>query len=263
MKSLIDFVAPFEFLVPIFLVGGLATYLEWQFPRRRVLVSPGRWLASVMLLLCSTLLGVLVLPVAGYAVARLSESVGSGLLNIGDFPTWLNAALTILALDFIAFLMHWLLHRYHGLWRIHRVHHSDNIVSASTSFLHHPFEALMVQAMGLFLTPILGLQAEGLLIFTGIQFTINIWHHSNIASFPGQYWLGFVIFTPEEHRVHHSAEKRHYNRNLGLIFTIWDRIFGTYIKEKDLDRSIRYGLDPQEWDYPDTITSLIVDPFRK
>lgn len=42
-------------------------------------------------------------------------------------------------------------------------------------------------------------------------------------------WLGRNIFvTPQLHKIHHSADKKHFDKNFGTIFIFWDRMFGTY-----------------------------------
>ena len=45
----------------------------------------------------------------------------------------------------------------------------------------------------------------------------------------GARWIEGVFVTPRYHHIHHSANPIHYNLNLGDIFTVWDRLFGTYL----------------------------------
>lgn len=263
MDQLWDFIAPIQFLIPIFLAGAIATYLEWQFPRRDDPVTLGRWYKSVMLFALTVPLLAVVMPVVGYALAVWSEAVGSGILPFDGLPLWLRIVTTVLILDFLNFISHFVMHRFNLFWRVHRVHHSDRMVSASTSLLHHPVEQLLLNIAGLISIPFLGLQGEGLLIYGFLQFVIGVWHHSNVENVPGQYAVGKIIFTPDLHRIHHSIDKAHHTANLGLVFTFWDRLFGSYIGERDLDKKITYGLPRDEWDHPDTVRSLLIDPFRK
>ena len=248
------------------IICAIATYLEWQFPRRDDPVGLRRWYKSVLLYLVVQITVPLLatfLPLLGYALAKWSEAAGGGLLALGGLPFWFKIIVTILILDFLAFLSHFVMHRINLFWRLHRVHHSDPMLSASTSFLHHPFESLFVNSVGVILTPFLGLQGEGILIFSLLQFLFNIWHHSNVANIPGQFAISAIIFTPDLHRVHHSVEAAHHSANLGIVFTFWDRLFGTFVRERDLDKRITFGLNPTEWDHAHTFKSLLVDPFRK
>jgi sterol desaturase/sphingolipid hydroxylase (fatty acid hydroxylase superfamily) len=40
-----------------------------------------------------------------------------------------------------------------------------------------------------------------------------------------------VFVTPSHHRVHHSLDKAHIDRNFGGVLIIWDRLFGTFCAE--------------------------------
>jgi sterol desaturase/sphingolipid hydroxylase (fatty acid hydroxylase superfamily) len=41
-------------------------------------------------------------------------------------------------------------------------------------------------------------------------------------------WFGrWILVSPAAHRIHHSPLAEHFNKNLA-IFTIWDRLFGTW-----------------------------------
>lgn len=263
MEQLSDLTAPLAFILPVAIVGAIATYLEWQFPRRNDAVPISRWVNSVVLYIITVPMLAVVMPLIGYAVAKWSEMTQGGLLFWIDMPVWVRAVLTFLILDFLIFLSHLAMHRIRIFWRAHRVHHSDTVISASTGLLHHPFEALLLNVSGFLIIPFLGLQGEGVLAFGFVQFLFNIWLHTNVANFPGQYALGTVIFTPDLHRVHHSTEEAHYTANLGLVFTIWDRMFGTYVRERDLDMRISFGLGTDEWRHSKRLGSLLVDPFRK
>lgn len=263
METLSELIAPIRFMIPVAIAGMIATYLEWQFPRRDGPVALSRWYNSVMLYLVAAPILAVAMPALGFALAKWSEQQGGGLSNWDALPLWVRIVGTVLILDFASFLAHYLMHKFRVLWRLHRVHHSDTQISASTSFLHHPMESLVLNSAGLVMALMLGLQAEGMLVFGFFQFVFNIWHHSNVANFPGQHALGVVVFTPDLHRVHHSMDKAHYNTNLGLIFTIWDRMFGTFVGERDLDQRIDFGLDETEWAHGHEIGSLLIDPLRK
>jgi sterol desaturase/sphingolipid hydroxylase (fatty acid hydroxylase superfamily) len=54
--------------------------------------------------------------------------------------------------------------------------------------------------------------------------------------------LRWLIITPQYHRVHHSAT-RHSGMNLGATFSIWDRLFGTYVDPDTMPDSFPLGLD--------------------
>ncbi|MGB0891899.1 MAG: sterol desaturase family protein, partial [Flavobacteriaceae bacterium] len=93
------------------------------------------------------------------------------------------------------------------------------------------------------------------LIFT--QFT-----HANIKMSPKvDKLLSYIIVSPDMHKVHHHNLLPYTDSNYGNIFSIWDRIFGTYL---ELDREkIVYGVDT----FPNEATNsslveLLKQPFQ-
>ncbi|MEO6346556.1 MAG: sterol desaturase family protein, partial [Aquaticitalea sp.] len=74
--------------------------------------------------------------------------------------------------------------------------------------------------------------------------------------------LSYFIVSPDMHKVHHHHVLPYTDSNYGNIFSIWDRVFGTFRK---LDREqIVYGVDT----FPDQIANgnikdLLKQPFHK
>jgi sterol desaturase/sphingolipid hydroxylase (fatty acid hydroxylase superfamily) len=56
-------------------------------------------------------------------------------------------------------------------------------------------------------------------------------YHANIRTNYGP--LKHILVTPQFHRIHHSNERRHADANFGVIFTFWDRLFGTHWNNYD------------------------------
>ncbi len=56
-------------------------------------------------------------------------------------------------------------------------------------------------------------------------------YHANIKTNLGP--LKYILVTPQSHRIHHSLERKHWDKNYGFIFTIWDNVFGTQYKNYD------------------------------
>ena len=64
---------------------------------------------------------------------------------------------------------------------------------------------------------------------------LTMWYarinHSNIRTNFGL--LRYILVTPQSHRIHHSIEKKHQDKNFAVTFSIWDFIFGTQHLEFD------------------------------
>jgi len=69
--------------------------------------------------------------------------------------------------------------------------------------------------------------------------------HLNVTWRSG--WIEWIFVTPRYHHVHHSADRRHLG-NFGSLFTLWDRLFGTYIAPDSITRPLRFGTG--EADHP-------------
>ncbi|MCA0132846.1 sterol desaturase family protein [Winogradskyella alexanderae] len=188
-----------------------------------------------------------------------------GVINwLPQMPLWLYALLGVLLLDFFgAYLAHYVEHKIKPLWMVHLVHHTDHKVDTTTANRHHPIESVIrfsFTLLGVFLvgTPIalVFLYQSMSLVFT--QFT-----HANIKMSKGlDKFLSYIIVSPDMHKTHHHYRLPYTDSNYGNIFSIWDRIFGTYMY---LDREkLVYGVDvfPDEAKNSD-ITELLKQPFQK
>ena len=81
------------------------------------------------------LLGPLVKFVAPSQLISLSEL---------EMPRVLNFILCFLLIYFVQYLMHRIHHLVPILWRLHRLHHSEQEVDSVSTFLHHPVESVLV-----------------------------------------------------------------------------------------------------------------------
>ena len=85
--------------------------------------------------------------------------------------------------------------------------------------------------------------------------------HTNIKLFaPLDRVLKLLIVTPNMHKVHHSRDQIETDSNYSNIFSIWDRIFGTYTATVDFSR-LRYGLDGFDDRKKQTLPALLKLPF--
>jgi sterol desaturase/sphingolipid hydroxylase (fatty acid hydroxylase superfamily) len=148
---------------------------------------------------------------------------------IGD--RWPSFVAAFLLLDFMNYAVHRCQHAVPFLWRFHALHHSDPDVDVTTSVRHHPIEYLM--AAGFYWLAVLALDipvfvvlSHALAVFTAAAVT-----HGN-TRLPG--WLERllqpVVITLDLHLVHHSVSLDEANANFGAVLSVWDRLFGTYLR---------------------------------
>lgn len=187
---------------------------------------------------------VTVLPVTGIVAAQWSSLEGFGLLHVLAAPPAVSIAVTLVARSFLGYWLHRLAHRFPLLWRMHRVHHCDIAVDVSTGFRHHPMEVIYVTGLGAGVAAVLGLSPLTLAVYEVVALGFGLWTHANTS--PSQHTdrgIAFLLVTPAVHHVHHSAHQPETDSNYGDVFTLWDRLFGTFraIPLEEV-RGLRLGL---------------------
>ena len=188
-----------------------------------------------------------------------------GIINwLPELPLWLYILSGILLLDFFgAYLAHYTEHKIKPLWMIHLVHHSDHKVDTTTANRHHPLESIIRFVFTLFGVFIVGAPIAIVMIYQSLSLVFTQFNHANIKMSKSlDKLLSYVIVSPDMHKVHHHNLLPYTDANFGNIFSIWDRLFGTYMH---LDREkIVYGVDT----FPDekinySLKELLKQPFQE
>jgi len=187
-----------------------------------------------------------------------------GLIHLYSFPFWIKTILGILLLDLVgAYLAHYVEHNVKPLWMIHLVHHSDHKVDTTTANRHHPLESLIrfiFTVLGIFVS---GVPIGVVMLYQSLSIISTQFTHANIKlSKKLDRIISYIFVSPDMHKIHHHYRLPYTDKNYGNIFSIWDRIFGTFIyyeREK-----IKYGVDvfPSE-DKNSRIKDLLFQPFQK
>jgi len=218
-------------LLPALVILGLLTTvagIELVRPlRARSCATSRRWAGNLFLCLLSN--GVVVLPtITAFAASFLSQLEQKGLLDYLGLPGTVRIIIAIIGLDALAYAQHRLLHRIDILWRFHAVHHSDPEVDVTTTFRHHPIEAIFNAALVGGVVLAIGFSPAEIAIYTWVSFVIELVAHANFA-LPSRFdaLLAWLVVTPEFHHLHHSRASAEANANFGQAFSIWDRLFGT------------------------------------
>ncbi|HAY45244.1 MAG TPA: hypothetical protein DCY55_03050 [Gammaproteobacteria bacterium] len=137
--------------------------------------------------------------------------------------------LSIVFLDLAIWLQHWASHKIGWLWRIHRVHHLDICVDASTAVRFHPAEIFVSLAYKAMLIISLGISSFAVASFEILLAASAMFNHANMR-LPDSLdkMLRVLIVTPDMHRIHHSIDRSEHDTNFGFFFSFWDKVFGVY-----------------------------------
>ena len=246
--------------------GGLVFFLglELAIPYRKNSVSKfKRWINNLLITLFnSAIINLFFLSVVTGTAAYV-QSRNLGILNLIQIPFWLKILVTLLYMDFMLYVWHLLNHEMPLLWRFHRVHHSDLNMDVSSATRFHVGELTISSLIKISIIFFLGASPMGVLIFEVTLVMCAQFHHSSLRVpgwFESVFWILFV--PPSMHRIHHSVKIRERNSNYGTIFSIWDRILGTLIKDLKQDNII-IGVGAYRKPNKLNFHQLLVMPFTR
>ena len=152
-------------------------------------------------------------------------------IEINTEFNWLTFTICLLFVDFMYYVFHRLHHSVAFFWSLHSVHHSDTKLNLSTAMRISWLEQVY---LFLFFLPIVLAGFHPLTIFLAFYVLVEyqFYCHSQYLKLPKI--LEYILVTPSNHRVHHDQEERHQTNNFGGVFSIWDRLLGTYTRSEQL-----------------------------
>lgn len=203
-----------------------------------------------------------------FAVLIIKASDWTNQHDFGLLP-WLNLSLGLeilvglLFLDLIsAYFIHWIEHKIKFLWRFHLIHHADIYVDTTTANRHHPGESVIRAIFTLLAVFLCGAPIYLVMLYQSISVVLSQFNHANISLPPAMdKAISWIIVSPNMHKVHHHFKRPQTDSNYGNIFSIWDRIFGTFqvMNPKDLV----YGVDQLEDQTHNQLKFQLKIPFIK
>jgi sterol desaturase/sphingolipid hydroxylase (fatty acid hydroxylase superfamily) len=197
--------------------------------RKRSVSRRKRWPGNFGIAILDSLLVRIFLPTGAVGLALFVGKQGWGLFNSVAWPMAAEVTVSILILDAAIYFQHRLFHGVPVLWRLHRMHHADLDVDATTGNRFHPIEILLSIGIKFGVIAAVGASGPSVLLFEILLNATSLFNHANLRM-PA--WLEpvlrWMVVTPDMHRVHHSIHRDETNSNYGFNLPIWDRIFRTY-----------------------------------
>lgn len=263
MSAQLEVVVRLGFFLGVLLLMAVGEILA---PRRPLTVRKApRWASNLGLVMLNLLLTRWLIPITAIGAAMFAESRKWGLLQLVEWPTWLELLIAILVLDLAIYLQHVMFHAVPGLWRLHIVHHADLDFDVTTGLRFHTFEIFLSAIIKLTAVTVLGPAALAVLIFEVLLNAMAMFNHSNVR-IPA--WLDsllrYFVVTPDMHRVHHSVDRREANSNFGFNLPWWDFLFGTYRSQPEaghLEMTIGVAQMRNELQV-DRLPGMLAIPFR-
>ena len=183
----------------------------------------------------------------GYLIVPASEFLSTRVMPRASAPEFilaLPAAATFIIYyvvgDFGAYWMHRLMHT-KPVWRVHKWHHSPTTMYWLAGYRASLPQQALFNLPWIFAYPVFGLSPWWMyLAVLSSHMLLNDWMHMNVSWRSN--WLEWIFVTPRYHHIHHSDNPIYSNVNFGVTFTIWDRIFGTYLDPEMVKQPISFGI---------------------
>lgn len=238
--------------------------LLFALAERRLAAEPGqprsRWLfnfaflaaAAATIICADILLGPLYVQVRGAAGGGLLPILGPDAALAGQL---LFVLIYAFAWDLAQYTLHRLQHAVPALWETHRFHHDETALNAAAASRVHPTSYLLSVLAQLPLALLFGAQAPHVIAAFLLFSLWGLVNHSNVR-------LGFgpltpIVSGPQWHRIHHSAEERHRDRNFAAFFPVIDIVFGTYYRPRP-DEYPATGIDGEQ---VPSLRAATIQPF--
>lgn len=247
-----------------FFIGALVLFsaLEALWPKRkRAFPRHKRWATNIVMSAVSSVLIKLMGPVVAVISAGWAADKGWGIFNVIDAMPIVEIILAIIMLDLFIYGQHVLSHKIPLLWRLHKVHHTDRDIDASTAIRFHPIEIVLSMLFKIVVVMLLGPAVLAVIIFEIVLNVSALFNHANLKLPKGlDKLLRSLIVTPDMHHIHHSTRPEETHSNFGFCLSVWDRLFKTYTQTPKADMKI--GLPIYQSKAPNGLLWSLSLPFR-
>lgn len=183
-----------------------------------------------------------------------------------EMPLWMYMILGLLLLDLIgAYLVHWTEHRVTWMWKFHLIHHSDTNVDTTSANRHHPGESVFRFVFTTIGVLLIGTPMWLVFMYQSISVVLSQFNHANIT-LPKSVdrAISWFIVSPDMHKVHHHYVLPYTDSNFGNIFSVWDRLFGTFMTmpREEMVYGIDTHMDAAENDNIGNLLKIPFQPYR-
>lgn len=202
--------------------------------------------------------------ILGLTLAYYTEELLIGYFGLikfnADHYTILIAYTFVLTLinDFGSFIVHYIFHKVPLMWEFHKIHHSATVLNPVTQYRLHPIELIInnfknIVVFGVItgLFSFIAEQQVSKILFLGanvFSFLFLFWganlrhSHVKLQYFP---FLEYIFISPTQHQIHHSDNPKHFDKNMGAKLAIWDWLFGTLVRSKEVNK-LKFGLGKED-----------------
>ncbi len=272
-------------ITPVFLSQKcpktLTNFFKFVFPKRIWLSSSAK--QDYLILIINKLIrGALLAPILiamvpiALSITEILEWLFGSITPVTESNLIIVASFTLLLFvidDLSRFVLHWLLHHIPFLWEIHKVHHSAKVLTPFTVYRSHPIENYLfasrlavAQGLAIGISYFLFGPTLSVAEFAGANIFVFVFNMLGSNLRHSHIWLSWGspierwFISPAQHQVHHSDNPIHFDKNLGSALAVWDRIAGSLILAKEVNR-INFGIGRGFSDH-DKLSSIYWLPIK-
>lgn len=144
----------------------------------------------------------------------------------------------LIAQDFMYYWLHRIDHYCRMFWAVHVTHHSSEEFNLTVGFRSSVFQPLYRFVYFIPLA-LLGFKGIDIMFIYSATQIYGILIHTKTVNKLG--FLEYFMSTPSHHRVHHASNVKYLDKNMGMVFIIWDKLFGTFVEEDEKEKVV-FGL---------------------
>jgi sterol desaturase/sphingolipid hydroxylase (fatty acid hydroxylase superfamily) len=143
---------------------------------------------------------------------------------------WWTMIPCLVVYDFCSYWAHRVSHFNRFFWATHIVHHTAEHYNLTVSFRLSWVQHFKI----IFFLPValMGFHPVVFFIVNQIGVLFQFWQHTEYIRRLHPI-IEKVIVTPSNHRVHHGSDEKYLDKNFGVIFLFWDKLFKTYQPEEE------------------------------
>ncbi len=258
--------------IALYTVIPFLMFLEFFFPynRNQPLVNKGFLQDIAWYFLGTPFVVLLLLPILHFLNRQFDQHLSFlSIESSKNWPVYLQIACALFLAECINWFNHFVRHKVKVLWWFHAVHHSQKDLNVFTDDRTHIFDLLVeliLNFIPFFIFHVTSLYAVAII---GLYKPIHTrFIHSNLKINLG--WLGWILTSPQFHRVHHSVVPEHFDKNFSVYFSFVDLIFGTAFPSRTvypitgipdlnfpLEEKVRFGQLPRN------IIRQTIYPFKQ
>ncbi len=149
-----------------------------------------------------------------------------------------------ICIDFASYWVHRLNHKVNIFWNQHVIHHSSEEFNLACALRQSISNLIGFGAIFLIPAALLGVPAKVIMSLAPLHLFAQFWYHTQHIGKLG--FLEYILVTPSQHRVHHAINPIYIDKNMAAIFSVWDRLFGTFQEELDSEPPVYGTLKPSK-----------------